>query len=277
MKQIIIDNMETDYDIDEQGNIFSHKTKKFLTGSVFNTGYLMVRLTVNGVKKGYAVHRLVAKTFIPNPDNLPVVNHKDGNKLNNSVDNLEWVTQSQNRIHAIDTKISKLAEGTRNKLSNINYQEWKRYKDTNYLVAIDGSIYNEKSKILLKQTPNKSGYIRYTLRIDGKNVSKLAHILVMETWGQKEISSNQVVNHIDGDKTNNNLSNLEVCSKSENALHSCYTLKHNIKPVIQIKDNENIEYPSISEAARQLNITNSAIVYALKNNTKCCQSYWKYK
>lgn len=157
MKQIIIDNMKTDYDIDEQGNIFSHKTKKFLTGSVFNTGYLMVRLTVNGIKKGYAVHRLVAKAFIPNPDNLPVVNH------------------------------------------------------------------------------------------------------------------------IDGDKTNNNLSNLEVCSKSENALHSCYVLKHNIKPVIQIKDNENIEYPSISEAARQLNITNSAIVYALKNNTKCCQSYWKYK
>ncbi|WP_440972015.1 HNH endonuclease [Megamonas funiformis] len=278
MTKLIIDNIETDYDINELGEIYSHKTNKILTGTVYNTGYKMVRLTIEGKKKGYAIHRLVAQTFIPNPDNLPVVNHKDGNKLNNHMNNLEWVSQSKNRQHAIQTKISKLATGKREKIKDINENDWIRYKDTTYLVSIDGEVYNEKTKILLKQTPNNSGYIRYTLRINGKNISKLAHILVMETWGKQKLASNQVINHKDGNKTNNNLKNLEICSKSENALHSCYILKNNVKPVIRIiNENEIQEYPSIKEAARQLKVTDGAIRYALKNNSKCCQSYWKYK
>lgn len=277
MKRIIIDDIETDYEINELGEIYSYKTNKILSGSVFNTGYRMVRLTINGQKKSYAVHRLVAEAFLPNPENLPIVNHKDGNKLNNNVKNLEWVNQSQNRIHAIQTKTSNLARGKRQKLDIIDETAWIRYLDTNYLVSINGEVYNEKTKILLKQTPNNSGYIRYTLRINGKNVSKLAHLLVMETWGNKTLKSNQVVNHKDGNKLNNNLENLEICSKSENALHSCYILKNNVKPVIRIIENKEIEYPSISEAARQLKVTDGAIRYALKNNSKCCQSYWKYK
>ena len=278
MKKIIIDNVETDYEINELGEIYSHKTNRLLSGSIFNTGYKMVRLTINGQKKGYAVHRLVAEAFISNPNNLPIVNHIDGNKLNNCVENLEWVSQSQNRIHAVQNQISKLARGSREKIEIFDDAAWMNYKDTNYLISINGQVYNKQTKILLKQTPNNSGYIRYTLRINGKNVSKLAHILVMETWGQKQLDSTQVINHKDGNKTNNNLDNLEICSKKENALHSCYTLKKNVKPVIRIIDGEIIEeYPSIIEAARHLNITDGAIRYALKNNSQCCQSYWKYK
>ena len=132
MKKIIIDNIETDYEINELGEIYSYKTNKILSGSIFNTGYRMVRLTINGQKKSYAVHRLVAEAFIPNPENLPVVNHKDGNKLNNNVENLEWVSQSQNRIHAIQTKTSNLAIGKRQKLDIIDESAWIRYLNTNY-------------------------------------------------------------------------------------------------------------------------------------------------
>ena len=66
-----------------------------------NQGYW--NLTLHKDKQDYhtTIHQLVAKAFIPNPDNLPVVNHKDGNKKNNCVDNLEWVTASENSRHAI--------------------------------------------------------------------------------------------------------------------------------------------------------------------------------
>ena len=142
MKQLIINNILTDYDINEKGQIYSHKTNKFLTGYIDNTGYRIVLLTVEGKKKNYLVHRLVAQTFIPNENNLPIVNHKDGNKLNNVVDNLEWVTQSENRIHAIKTEISDLAYGKRNKNQiDINdIETWKQYLDTNYYVSKDGQV-----------------------------------------------------------------------------------------------------------------------------------------
>lgn len=57
-------------------------------------------------KKNYAVHRLVAESFIPNPDRKPIVNHIDGNKLNNDVSNLEWVTAGENRRHAVRTGLT---------------------------------------------------------------------------------------------------------------------------------------------------------------------------
>ena len=72
------------------------------------SGYLYVRLSIGDKAKGYSVHRLVAKAFIPNPDNLPEVNHIDEDHLNNQADNLEWVTHFQNEHHG--TKIERAAK-----------------------------------------------------------------------------------------------------------------------------------------------------------------------
>lgn len=66
-----------------------------------------VQLSKDGIRKRYYAHRLVAETFIPNPNNLPDVNHKDGNPFNNNVDNLEWSSRKRNINHAFDNKLIK--------------------------------------------------------------------------------------------------------------------------------------------------------------------------
>lgn len=68
-------------------------------GKSWNQQYLSVQLYIKDVKRHHLVHRLVAQAFIPNPENKPHVNHKDGNKLNNHVSNLEWCTQQENIQH----------------------------------------------------------------------------------------------------------------------------------------------------------------------------------
>lgn len=71
------------------------------------TGYLECNLCKDGLTHTKAVHRLVAEAFLPNPQKKPQVNHKDGNKLNNSVDNLEWCTAAENVHHAINNNLLK--------------------------------------------------------------------------------------------------------------------------------------------------------------------------
>lgn len=70
--------------------------ERILHNFISDLGYYHVMLSKDGVSKRYKVHRLVAKAFIPNPDNLPVINHKDENPKNNVVENLEWCTQGYN-------------------------------------------------------------------------------------------------------------------------------------------------------------------------------------
>lgn len=85
---------------------------KILKPSTNKDGYLQVKLFKNGKKKAYYVHRLVAEAFIPNPDNLPCVNHKDENPQNNSVNNLEWCSYTYNNNYG--TRNEKVAEKNTN-------------------------------------------------------------------------------------------------------------------------------------------------------------------
>lgn len=100
---------EDSYQISDSGRIF---TKRRLVGNqiyygrelipqLTNDGYLKVTLSKNGECKKFYLHRLVAIQFLDNNMNLPQVNHKDGNKLNNNVTNLEWCTKQENQNHAV--------------------------------------------------------------------------------------------------------------------------------------------------------------------------------
>lgn len=86
------------YFVTEDGRVFSNKSGKLieLKCRVNEHGYSVVRLCLNGKKVNKRVHRLVAETYINNPHNLPEVNHKDENKTNNNVSNLEWCDSQYN-------------------------------------------------------------------------------------------------------------------------------------------------------------------------------------
>tara|TARA_R110000868_G_scaffold54175_1_gene169627 strand:- start:44 stop:556 length:513 start_codon:yes stop_codon:yes gene_type:complete len=87
------------YSITEDGVIFSNITNKVLTP--FNSnGYLRIGLSKDNKRKKFLVHRLIAEAFIPNDKNNLLINHKDGNKMNNHISNLEWCTYSENLKHA---------------------------------------------------------------------------------------------------------------------------------------------------------------------------------
>ena len=90
-----------DYQISNYGRIWSCKVNKYMSPVTNNKGYLQIKLiAANGKRKGELVHRLVALTFIDNPEGKPEVNHIDRNKTNNHVENLEWVTHSENNTLA---------------------------------------------------------------------------------------------------------------------------------------------------------------------------------
>lgn len=98
-----IEGYEGKYQISNKGRVkalnFRRTTKEKIISGRNNKGYQAVELWKFGKRKSYLVHRLVALSFVPNPDNLPQINHKDENKLNNNADNLEWCTQFYNNIY----------------------------------------------------------------------------------------------------------------------------------------------------------------------------------
>lgn len=99
------------YEVNQYGQI-RHKTRKhILKPRKNNGGYLYVCFKINGKNKNFAVHRIVANAFIPNPNNCLEVNHKDYDRTNNCVDNLEWMDSSENKDHAMKKKENRTVRG----------------------------------------------------------------------------------------------------------------------------------------------------------------------
>ncbi len=95
----------SNYSVDSSGKVYAHNLGKYLSEYDNGLGYMAVKLRKDGKRKQHYVHRLVALAYLDNPENLSDVNHKDGDKSNNSVSNLEWVNRSENLKHAFDNKL----------------------------------------------------------------------------------------------------------------------------------------------------------------------------
>lgn len=103
-KYIVIDNIQTHFLITTEGQVINSLTNKVLKGTI-KDGYRYYDLRFNGRKKSKSGHRLVAEHFLENPNNYEVVHHKNGNRLDNNIDNLEWVSYSVNNL-SINKKVS---------------------------------------------------------------------------------------------------------------------------------------------------------------------------
>lgn len=123
----------------------------------FNSGYPRICLVKNGFIKSYSIHRLVALTFIPNPQDKRYVNHKDGNRLNIKATNLEWVTPSENNLHAFKNGLSNSFKGSNHPMSKLTEKQVikirklaKRYSQQ-HLARMFGVKFQTISDIVLRK------------------------------------------------------------------------------------------------------------------------------
>lgn len=138
------------YQISNQGRVKSLYTNKILKLSLGGRGYYLVKLAKNGIKKTFSVHRLVIKQFIPNPDNKGDVNHINGIKTDNRIENLEWMTRSENMLHSCYTLGSLIKSviqmDLNDKILNIYTSINKASKENNISIGNISSVCSGKRK-----------------------------------------------------------------------------------------------------------------------------------
>ena len=177
-----IKNFEGCYQVSNLGRVRSltHKVPTFngvrttkgqiLKPYISNTGYLRIDLRNHQKHKYLSIHKLVAETFIPNPNNYPIINHKDNNPLNNSVRNLEWCTQSHNIKYAYTNGNAKPTAGCFKKGSiPHNRRKINQYtRDNEYIATFNsvkeaalyvGTANTNISNCLNGRSPTAKGYL----------------------------------------------------------------------------------------------------------------------
>jgi hypothetical protein len=159
-----ISNTNNRYLIYQDGKVYDEMKQRFMCISYAskNRKYATVAIVTNEKRTHKYIHRLLAETFIPNPENKPQVNHKDGNPLNNQLDNLEWVTCKENLHHAWDNGMCKAwntglgaSELAFDMIKNLR-SEGKTQRQIAKIVGIDQSavsrILNNKKQIKNRRT-----------------------------------------------------------------------------------------------------------------------------
>jgi len=147
-----------DYSVNSQGQVRNDKTNRILKQTVSTSGYLFVQLFKEKKHMKY-IHRLVGEAFIPNPDNLPQIDHIDGNKQNNAVSNLRWVSISENRL---SYGYEERAKSRMRKVVGINENGEKVVFDSRKSVAEHFKCHPAKVKYGYRYTRSeKKGWIFY--------------------------------------------------------------------------------------------------------------------
>jgi hypothetical protein len=161
-----IEGYEGHYLVTDEGIIKSLKPKYFgiiMKYRLDKDGYCIVNLCKDGIKKTEKLHRLVAIAFILNSNNLPEVNHKDGDKQNNAVSNLEWCNDSYNKKHAYDNNLRESRKGKTNKFNKRVIQ-----------MDLSGNVINEFGNIEQAAKAVKVSTSYLSMCLNGKNNNDIA-------------------------------------------------------------------------------------------------------
>lgn len=268
----LIDNEKIigEYYISDHGDIWSRKTERLLSQYV-HTNYYTVG--IGYPLTNYLVHRLIADAFVDGytEENKYII-HKDGNPLNNVYTNLEWSDLKGRKVIKSKTK-DKVQKIVRPR----NGKKIRGFED--FLATPDAKIYSIKNNTYLTQRLNvKDGY--YRVNIHKKHY--FVHRIIADTFLSQPQFDQTQVNHIDGNKSNNHVSNLEWCSPSDNMIHCAkmYSTNSNKKAVCQIdKDTGNVirEFSGVKDAMRITGVNSGSIVGVCKGRKKSAGGYvWKY-
>lgn len=256
-------NGYNNYYIYDNGDVLNISTNKILKGSIGENGYKYYRLSKDNNKTMFYAHRLVAEHFLENPNFLPIVNHKDGNKLNNQLSNLEWVSCSENTKHAHDNNLIKQVSKREYYKEDLENEQWKKIYDYNYSISTYGRVRNDNTLLLLKPSL-VCGYYKVRLSKDGIVKDMIIHKLVYCIFHDMlNIPDGYVIDHINACKTDNRLDNLRLITLSENVKAALYNTKTNssCKKVEQLTltDKHIAYFNSVAEAARKLKLDSSTI------------------
>ena len=235
--------------------------------------YYVIRIGEKCKKKNFYVHQLIALAFLPNPENKPYVNHKNGVQLDNVVSNLEWATEKENSINRyerargeISFPINHIDYGNTYEdcIKNLDGEIWKDvvgYEGL-YQVSNIGRIKSLQKTFIgslgrpityavkIMKPVNNQGYKALTLRKNKIRKTLKIHRLVAQAFIPNP-ENKPDVNHKDLNRSNNHVDNLEWCTRSENSIHVLQKTHYMYKYIYTCHE-LNIQTNNSFEMARQL-------------------------
>jgi hypothetical protein len=268
------------YLVSDKGQVWSTNSRNVVKQQVVSGYYSVV---IGYPKSCFThVHRLVAKTFLENQNNHPVVNHKDMDKFNNNVGNLEWVTYSENSRHAIvnGNRASPIINSNRTEpIGGVSLDAFQMY-----LITRCGKVYSQKVGRYLTLQKNDNGYFRARLTVNGKPQNIYIHRLVAQAYLDPPCIGQTQVNHKNMNRADNCVENLEWMTPSENVRHSADSnpqqYSHLQKKVARLDTvtEEVLEiYEGVKVASRSTKINSGSIVKVCKNIKPTAGGFkWKY-